>query len=102
VEPDVESRRPSSSRTQSPGVRPKSGYYRDLAVAPSGESMDTKAAEDVVNSREMLGFDATLNIGEDMPHIWTFFESFLPRAREAIDAAGAFVARHSRAASVAT
>jgi acetyl esterase/lipase len=121
--------------------------WTDLAL--SGDSMDTKAAEDVVNSREMLGglammylagadartplasplyaelaglppvlvmagsaevllddatrfvarardagVDATLEVGEGMPHIWTFFESFLPEAGAAIARAGEFVARH--------
>ena len=121
--------------------------WTDLTL--SGDSMEAKAAEDVVNSREMLGglammylagadptgplasplyadltglppvllmagsaevllddarrfvsratdtgVDATLTIGEGMPHIWTFFESFLPPARDAIEQAGTFVARH--------
>jgi epsilon-lactone hydrolase len=128
--------------------------WTDLAL--TGESMDTNAAEDVVNSREMLGglammylagrdpqtalasplyadltalppvlvmagsaevllddakrfaaraneagVETTLTIGDGMPHIWTFFESFLPEAREAIARAGAFVARHCSAATVA-
>lgn len=122
--------------------------WTDLAL--TGASMDSKADEDVVNSREMLGglammylmgatapeaplasplyadlaglppmlvmagsaevllddatrfvsraraagADATLEVAEGMPHIWTFFESFLPEASAAIQRAGEFVARH--------
>jgi epsilon-lactone hydrolase len=40
------------------------------------------------------GADATLEVAEGMPHIWTFFESFLPEAGAAIQCAGEFVARH--------
>jgi acetyl esterase/lipase len=137
-----------------------------IAVSPwtdltlSGDSMDANAAEDVVNSRAMLGglammylsgidprtplasplyadltalppvlvmagstevllddatrfvgrageagVDATLNIAQGMPHIWTFFESFLAQGRDAIEQAGQFVARHcsgARAGAAAT
>ena len=123
--------------------------WTDLAL--SGESMATKAGEDPVNSREMLGglammylagadpqtplasplygdlaglppllvlagsaevllddakrlavraqaagVDVTLKVADDMVHIWTFFESFLPEAQAALDQIGQFVTAHCR------
>jgi epsilon-lactone hydrolase len=40
------------------------------------------------------GTPTELYVGADMVHIWTFFESFLPPARDAISRAGRFVEEH--------
>jgi len=44
------------------------------------------------------GGEVTLEIADDMVHIWTLFHSILPEARGSIDRIGAFVRDHSKPA----
>jgi epsilon-lactone hydrolase len=44
------------------------------------------------------GGEVTLEIADDMVHIWTLFHSILPEARESINRIGAFVRDHSKPA----
>jgi acetyl esterase/lipase len=64
-----------------------------LVMAGSAEVLLDDATRFAARASD-AGVDATLSIGEGMPHIWTFFETFLPEAGEAIEHAGRFVARH--------
>lgn len=41
------------------------------------------------------GVEVTLEISEEMPHVWHVFASFLPEAQQAIDHLGLFVRRHT-------
>lgn len=41
------------------------------------------------------GVDVTLERGAGLPHVYQFFASFLPQAREAIERTGAFFIKHS-------
>jgi acetyl esterase/lipase len=41
------------------------------------------------------GVDVTLEVWDDMPHVWQAFASFLPEAREALDHCGQFVQKHT-------
>jgi epsilon-lactone hydrolase len=45
------------------------------------------------------GVDATLDVAEEMPHVWHVFASFLPEAQQAIDRLGSFVRRHTEPAA---
>ena len=40
------------------------------------------------------GVDVTLEVWDDMPHIWQIFAPFLPEAQEAIDHCGEFFRKH--------
>ena len=40
------------------------------------------------------GVDVTLEVWDDMPHIWQVFAPFLPEAQEAIDHCGEFFRKH--------
>ena len=40
------------------------------------------------------GVEVTLEVWDDMPHVWHIFASFLPEARQAIDGAGEFIRKH--------
>jgi epsilon-lactone hydrolase len=51
---------------------------------------------------QAAGVDVTLEEFEGMPHVWHFFASFLPEAREAIQRIGDFVREHTAAGAPAT
>ena len=42
-----------------------------------------------------VGVDVTLEVWDDMPHVWQAFASFLPEAREALGHCGEFVTKHT-------
>lgn len=41
------------------------------------------------------GVEVTLEVAPDLPHVYQYFASFLPQAREAIDRAGEFISKHT-------
>ncbi len=41
------------------------------------------------------GVDVTLEIAQDMVHIWPFFAAILPEGQQAIERIGAFVRQHA-------
>ncbi len=41
------------------------------------------------------GVDVTLEVADDLPHVFQYFASFLPQAQAAIDRAGEFVTKHT-------
>jgi len=41
------------------------------------------------------GVDVTLEVGQDLPHVYQYFASFLPQAQAAIDRAGEFITKHT-------
>ena len=44
---------------------------------------------------KQAGLDVTLEVWDDMPHVWQAFVSFLPEAREALEHCGEFVQKHT-------
>jgi acetyl esterase/lipase len=45
------------------------------------------------------GVDATLEVWDDMIHVWPMFASMLPEAQRAIDRIGAFIREHTHSTS---
>ena len=48
----------------------------------------------IAERAEAAGVDVTLEIWDDMPHVWQAFAGFLPEADEAIEHIGQFVRKH--------
>jgi epsilon-lactone hydrolase len=74
-----------------------SGLPPILLTAGSAETL----MDDSVRLAEKVraaGGEVTLEIAEDMVHIWPLFHSILPEARLSIDRIGAFVRDHSKPA----
>jgi acetyl esterase/lipase len=44
---------------------------------------------------QAAGVDVTLEIAQDMVHIWPFFAAILPEAQQAVDRIGAWVQEHA-------
>ena len=42
------------------------------------------------------GVDVTLEVWDDMPHVWQVFASFLPEGQQAIEHCGEFIRKHMR------
>jgi acetyl esterase/lipase len=38
--------------------------------------------------------DVTLEVWDDMPHVWQAFASFLPEGQQAIEHCGEFIRKH--------
>ena len=51
-------------------------------------------ARDLAERATAAGVDTTLDVVEDMPHIWHIFASFVPEAQRSIDRVGGFMAQH--------
>ena len=49
----------------------------------------------VADKARLAGVDVTLEVAEEMVHIWPFFAAILPEGREAIERIGAFVGKHT-------
>lgn len=49
----------------------------------------------LADTARAAGVDVTLEVAPDLPHVYQYFASFLPQAREAIDRAGEFIAKHT-------
>lgn len=49
----------------------------------------------VAEKARLAGVDVTLDVAEEMVHIWPFFAAILPEGREAIERIGAFVGSHT-------
>ena len=49
----------------------------------------------IAQRAEEAGVDVTLDVWDDMPHVWHIFASFLPEARQAINGAGEFIRKHA-------
>ncbi len=41
------------------------------------------------------GVDVTLEVRDDMPHVWQVFAFFLPEARQALENCGEFAKKHT-------
>ncbi len=77
-----------------------SPFYADLRGLPpllvqvgSAEVL----LDDSVNFAERAkaaGVDVTLEVWDDMPHVWHIFASFLPEGQQAIDRCGEFIREH--------
>jgi acetyl esterase/lipase len=68
-----------------------------LAMVGSREALSDDARR-IVDGIRAKGGVARLSLYEDMPHVWTFFSSFLPEGELAIDEAGEFLRRHCASA----
>jgi acetyl esterase/lipase len=77
-----------------------SPYYADLRGLPpllvqvgSAEVLlDDSIA--FAESAKAAGVDVTLEVWDDMPHIWQVFAPFLPEAQQAIENCGEFIRKH--------
>ena len=49
----------------------------------------------IAQRAEEAGVDVTLDVWDDMPHVWHIFASFLPEARQAINGAGELIRKHA-------
>ena len=49
----------------------------------------------IAQRAEEAGVDVTLDVWDDMPHVWHIFASFFPEARQAIKGAGEFIRKHA-------
>jgi acetyl esterase/lipase len=78
-----------------------SPYYADLTGLPP-LLVQVGTAEVLLDDSLRLaerakeaGVDVTLEVWDDMPHVWQAFVSFLPEARQALDSCGQFVKEHT-------
>ena len=78
-----------------------SPYYADLQGLPP-LLVQVGTAEVLLDDSLRLadrakeaGVDVTLEVWDDMPHVWQAFASFLPEARKALDHCGQFVQKHT-------
>ena len=78
-----------------------SPYYADLRGLPP-LLVQVGTAEVLLDDSVRLadrakeaGVDVTLEVWDDMPHVWQAFASFLPEAREALEHCGQFVKKHT-------
>ena len=88
------------------GDRPRttplaSPYYADLRGLPP-LLVQVGTAEVLLDDSIRLadrakeaGVDVTLEVWDDMPHVWQAFASFLPEATEALEQCGQFVKKHA-------
>ena len=88
------------------GDRPRttplaSPYYADLGDLPP-LLVQVGTAEVLLDDSIRLadkakeaGVDVTLEVWDDMPHVWQAFASFLPEARQALENCGEFVKKHT-------
>ena len=88
------------------GDRPRttplaSPYYADLQCLPP-LLVQVGTAEVLLDDSLRLadrakeaGVDVTLEVWDDMPHVWQAFASFLPEARESLEHCGEFVKKHT-------
>lgn len=82
-----------------------SPLYADLRALPpllvqvgTAETLLDDAQRLAERARE-AGVEVTLDVAEEMPHVWHVFASFLPEAQQAIDRLGRFVRRHTESAA---
>ena len=78
-----------------------SPYYADLRGLPpllvqvgTAEVLLDDSVRFADRAKE-AGVDVTLEVWDDMPHVWQAFASFLPEAREALEHCGQFVQKHT-------
>ena len=78
-----------------------SPYYADLRGLPpllvqvgTAEVLLDDSVRFADRAKE-AGVDVTLEVWDDMPHVWQAFASFLPEAREALEHCGQFVLKHT-------
>ena len=77
-----------------------SPFYADLRGLPPLLVQAGSAEvllDDSVNFAERAkaaGVDVTLEVWDDMPHIWQAFATFLPEGQQAIDHCGEFIRKH--------
>ena len=88
------------------GDRPRttplaSPYYADLSGLPP-LLVQVGTAEILLDDSLRLadkakesGVDVTLEVWDDMPHVWQAFASFLPEARQALESCGEFIKTHT-------
>ena len=88
------------------GDRPRttplaSPYYADLSGLPP-LLLQVGTAEVLLDDSIRLadkardaGVEVTLEVWDDMPHVWQAFASFLPEARQALENCGEFVKKHT-------
>ena len=78
-----------------------SPYYADLRGLPplllqvGGAEVLLDDSIRFAKKAKDAGVDATLEVWDDMPHIWQCFASFLPEAQQALDQCGEFVKKHT-------
>ncbi len=78
-----------------------SPYYADLRGLPpllvqvgTAEVLLDDSLRFAERAKE-AGVDVTLEVWDDVPHVWQAFVSFLPEARQALDHCGQFVQKHT-------
>ena len=78
-----------------------SPYYADLRGLPpllvqvgTAEVLLDDSVQFADRAKE-AGVDVTLEVWDDMPHVWQAFASFLPEAMEALEHCGQFVLKHT-------
>ena len=88
------------------GDRPRttplaSPYYADLSGLPpllvqvgTAEVLLDDSLRLADRARE-AGVEVTLEVWDDMPHVWQAFASFLPEGREALESCGQFIRNHT-------
>jgi acetyl esterase/lipase len=69
-----------------------------LLVQAGGSETLLDDGKRIAERARRAGVDVTLEIDDDMIHVWHAFAPFLPRGQEAIERAGAFAKRHLHAA----
>ena len=50
---------------------------------------------DFAERAKAAGVDVTLEVWDDMPHVWQVFASILPEGQQAIDRMGEFIRKHT-------
>lgn len=78
----------------SPFYAPMDGLPPLLIMVGTHEMLYDDSAR-VADKARLAGVDVTLDVAEEMVHIWPFFAAILPEGREAIDRIGAFVTTHT-------
>ena len=88
------------------GDRPRttplaSPYYADLSGLPP-LLVQVGTAEVLLDDSLRLaekakeaGVDVTLEVWDDMPHVWQAFASFLPEGRQSLESCGEFIKKHT-------
>ena len=78
-----------------------SPYYADLRGLPpmlvqvGGAEVLLDDSLRFAEKAKEAGVDVTLEVWDDMPHVWQAFASFLPEARQALEHCGQFVQKHT-------
>lgn len=68
-----------------------------LLIQVGSEEVLLSDSQRLAKHARLSGVDVTLEVWEEMQHVWQFAARFLPEARQAIDRIGEFILTHSEA-----